>query len=321
MKTINKTSAFVICLASLCLFASGCGQAAPGSALHETHEPEQSSAYSEPVITGRFESREVRESSGVVGSPCQPGIFWTHNDSDDGPFVYAFELTGKHLGTWRVSGVSNVDWEDIAAFRDPDGNCFLFIGDTGNNYLRRSEFSIIRFSEPIVSAENSGLSKRSPGVTAAADRLQFEYPDFRQDAEAIFVHPVSADIYVITKRLTGAAGIYKLPMAFENSQRVVAEKVAELSVPAVPNGLITGADVSPNGRRVAVCDYFSAYELELPAGAENFDAIWSSDALRVDIGKRVLGEGITYTDYGNALVATSERRDSPIHKVVRTGSQ
>src|SRR2546427_1152391 len=65
-------------------------------------------------LTGTFRSRRLTESSGVVASRAHPGILWTHNDSGDGPYLYATDLHGTDRGVVKVTGARNVDWEDIA---------------------------------------------------------------------------------------------------------------------------------------------------------------------------------------------------------------
>src|SRR5690554_2695558 len=62
---------------------------------------------------GRIDHPPIRESSGLVASRRQPGVFWTHNDSGNPPAIYAIDRTGKLLGEWRI-GAINHDWEDIA---------------------------------------------------------------------------------------------------------------------------------------------------------------------------------------------------------------
>ena len=98
---------------------------------------ELSPDFEKPVIVGRIESPDVTESSGIAASLCQPKVFWTHNDSGDDAFIFAMGENGKNLGTYRVTGARNSDWEDIASYKSPDGTCYLYIGDIGNNKLER----------------------------------------------------------------------------------------------------------------------------------------------------------------------------------------
>src|SRR5438874_9337753 len=72
-------------------------------------------SYGGPVLLGTLQEKAVTESSGLVASRRTPGVFWTHNDSGDGPYLYATDRKGRALAKFTVSGATNVDWEDIAA--------------------------------------------------------------------------------------------------------------------------------------------------------------------------------------------------------------
>ena len=73
--------------------------------------------------------------------------------------------------------------------------------------------------------------------------------------------PISAVVLVVTAL---ASAVW---LDATRHDQLVDDIVAEIAVPAVPNGLITGGDISPDGRRVALCDYVMGYELTLPDGA------------------------------------------------------
>src|SRR6185503_2192860 len=75
----------------------------------------QSATYGPPVTLAKIATPAINESSGLVASRTNPGAYWTHNDSGDGPFIYAFDTRGQSLGTFRVNGATNRDWEDIAS--------------------------------------------------------------------------------------------------------------------------------------------------------------------------------------------------------------
>src|SRR6266568_6264490 len=46
------------------------------------------------VLQATFQSPRLVESSGVAVSRAYPGVLWTHNDSGDGPYLYATDLRG-----------------------------------------------------------------------------------------------------------------------------------------------------------------------------------------------------------------------------------
>src|SRR5689334_16831328 len=107
----------------------------------------------QPVQLATLEDRRIDESSGLVASRRNPGLFWTHNDSGDLPLVYAFDRAGRSRGTWRVEGAQAVDWEDIAAGPGPtQGQSYLYVGDIGDNPRQRDSIVVYRFPEPELSA-------------------------------------------------------------------------------------------------------------------------------------------------------------------------
>ena len=90
--------------------------------------------YAPPVKLATIADSAINESSGLVASRTNSGAYWTHNDSGGGPFIYALDTNGETLGTFRVNGATNRDWEDIAAGPGPQhGRSYLYIGDIGDN--------------------------------------------------------------------------------------------------------------------------------------------------------------------------------------------
>jgi len=317
-KTIPKFFVFVISFSFVCLIFSGCFSVFSSRDANTARTNENVSPnYDKPQATGKIDSGEITESSGIAASKCQPNVFWTHNDSGDNAFIFALNAEGKRLGTWKVTGAKNYDWEDIAEIKTPAGECVLYIGDIGNNSRIRDEFTIYRLREPPVSAENKSSNKKNPIATESAEAFRFTYPDIRHDAETLLVHPVTNDIYIISKRLSGAAAVYKLRSDFDPNKTNKLEKLADLSVPAIPNGFLTGGDIAPDGRRVILCDYFNAYELTLPEKAKNFDEIWQETPLIVELGPRDQGEAVGYAADGKSIFATSEKKNSPFIEVKR----
>jgi hypothetical protein len=311
-KTIAKFIGLVILLAVGSALALSCSRASSSdrSTLQST---ELSPDWTKPVIVGRIESKDVKESSGLATSPCQPNVFWTHNDSGDDAFIFAMDRTGKHLGTYEVANARNDDWEDMAAYKDADGTCYLYIGDTGNNKLERAEIPLFRVKEPTISGSGSSSDDKNPLRTEAAQTTLFKYQDTPHNAETMMVNPTTGDVYVLTKRVDGPSLVFKFKPNFGSNQAVVAQKVGEVSVPAVPNGLLTGGAISPDGKRVILCDYTSGYELATTSST--FDDIWKSKPIPVDLGERKHGEAITFSADGKSLFGTNEGKKAEIFEV------
>jgi hypothetical protein len=268
----------------------------------------------QPVQLATLEDRRIDESSGLVASRRSPGLFWTHNDSGDGPFVYAFDRAGRSRGTWRVEGAQAIDWEDMAAGPGPaQGRSYLYAGDIGDNGRERAFVVVYRFPEPDLNAEPAG--GKEARKTEPADAIRLKYPDGAHNAEALAVHPATGDLYVITKA-NASAGVYKLAAGFDPKVLNTLTKVADLRGPDFFGTLVTGADISPDGRRVALCDYAQGYELTLPAGAAGFDEVWRQTPNAVSLGARLQGESVAYRLDGAALLATSEKTPTPLFEVV-----
>lgn len=277
-----------------------------------------SSVFAAPARLAELEDALIDESSGITASRRNTDLFWTHNDSGDGPFIYAFDRRGKNRGVWRVTGAQAYDWEDIAAGPGPQkGQSYLYLGDIGDNGLRREEIIVYRVAEPLIASTDAANTKKSPHATETAEAIRLKYPDGKHDAEALLVHPATGDLYVITKGTATYAGVYKATAPLSNTNTKTLTRIAQVRTPTVFGGLITGADISPDGRHVALCDYINGYELTLPDGSKSFDEIWKQTIQTVELGPRQQGESICYRLDSNAVLATSEKLPTPLIESVR----
>lgn len=315
-RNITKFSSFVI-FVMFTSIAAGCSHASISGEGKLAANAEQNKDYEKPKVMGTISNPEITESSGLAASRCQNGVLWTHNDAGSGPFIFAFSPEGKSLGTWRVTNGENRDWEDIDIFKDESGKCFLYIGDIGDNKSGRSGYRIYRIAEPQITPDTAGTTEKQPAVSTAAEVLNYVYSDSPHNAETMMVHPSTGDIYVLTKRVDGPSLVFKIAPSFGTNETVKASKIGELAVPAVPNGLLTGGAISPDGKRAVVCDYTSGYEIVLPPDSKSFDDIWKQKPTVVDLGDRKQGEAVEYTPDGKMILATSEKKNSPITAVVR----
>ena len=303
----RKGAKFLSFSLRLCAFASIC--------LSAVAAPQQ--PYGTPTTVATLKNRSITESSGLTTSRSKPGAYWTHNDSGDGPYIYAFNGQGASLGVFRVTGAKADDWEDIAIGPGPEpGKWYLYIGDIGDNNATRSEIVVYRVAEPILDAATAKFTKANPGTTESAEAIRLRYPDGKFDSETLLVHPVTGNIYVLTKVVLVSPVVYEV--ATPSAGKVITMKrIGEIRVPSLFGGVLTGGSISPDGRRIAFCDYFQGYELVLPAKSSSFDDIWKQRMTGFDLGKRNQGEAITYRHDGKAFIATSEGANAPIIQVVR----
>lgn len=310
IRNIAKKILFVTVICAISAIFTNCGLVSSNNS-NSTDKSEENSPteYSKPKVVGTIKSPEITESSGLVNSRCNPSVFWTHNDSGGSEFIYAINEKGEKLGTWKVTGAKNNDWEDIATIKDKSGKCFLYLGDIGNNSGSKSQFTIYKVAEPKVTETDKKSSKKKPSKTETAEAIKFSYPSENPDAETLLIHPVTGEIYVLTKKMLGASQVFKIGAKVEN--------IGSVSVPAIPNGFLTGGEISPDGRRIVLCDYFGAYEILLPKNAKNFDDIWKESVTKIDLGEREQGEAVCYSTDGKKIYATSEKKNSPVIRVER----
>ena len=279
-------------------------------------------AFGPPTRIATIKNGSVTESSGLVASRTLPGAYWTHNDSGDGPFIYGFNTRGESLAVFRVAGANARDWEDIAAGPGPQRNrSYLYIGDIGDNSAKRSEIVVYRIPEPDLKTAPRNSSKSRPLATENAEAIRLTYPDGKHDAEALLVHPSTGNLYIVTKVVFANPVVYEATAPFTTHKSVMLKRLGEIRVPSIFGGAITGGSVSPDGRRVALCDYFQGYEMVLPASSGNFNDIWKQTMTGFDLGKRKQGESIAYRLDGNALLATSEGKDADLLQVERRRSR
>jgi hypothetical protein len=320
-----KTKAFTLLLvASLLVVLTGCQKQDAkagrrnrdgGGEQKPTTQPNED--YGLPTKVGVLENRAIDESSGIVASRTTPGMYWTHNDSGDGPFIYAFDDRGHNRGVWRVTGALANDWEDMAAGPGPTaGTSYLYIGDIGDNSGNRFPIMVYRIPEPTIAVEE-GATRKNAQATEAAEVLRFRYPDGRHNAETMMVHPVTGKIYIITKIEFGNPRVYEGDLTAGSAGIITLARVGELRVPSVFGGMITGGSISPDGKRVALCDYLQGYELVLPDANSAFNLIWKEPLRPITLGPREQGEAIGYRLDGKALMATSEGRPAALIQVER----
>jgi hypothetical protein len=168
------------------------------------------------------------------------------NDSGNDTVVYAVDSTGRDLGTFRLPGAVNRDWEAIALGPCPAGSCLL-IGDIGDNLEQRQSVTLYRLPEPTVAADDPAGVRR----TAAVDSIRVRYPDGPHDVEGLYVD-AKGDAYLVSKGRSRGIRLFRVGADAWSGAETVAAFVQ--SVPIVPDVAIgqwvTDAALSPDGMRV-----------------------------------------------------------------------
>lgn len=253
---------------------------------------ETSSLSGQSSLLCELENTRVTESSGVAASYRARGIYWTHNDSGDGPNLYAFDEKGKDLGTYTLQNAKAIDWEDMASAKIK-GVSYLYIADVGDNARVRKEVIVYKVREP----------ETKPGIHTITEfeTYTLKYPDGAHDCEALLVSP-KEELIFITKERTGQPGVYTASLK-ESKYFYTLVKLGELNMDnQMPvNRSITGADMSPDGQLVVVRSYFVAYLYD------NSNGRWFEKVprlLRIPLERQ--GEGICFDTFKKRLLTSSE---------------
>ncbi len=110
--------------------------------------------WSRPIQSGFFKNGEIVESSGIVASRANPGIYWTHNDSDNDLILFGIDETGKDVARFLLDARME-DWEDIACAKI-DGKNYLIVADVGDNGAKRKYCKLHIFIEPVIAPPGGG---------------------------------------------------------------------------------------------------------------------------------------------------------------------
>jgi len=254
----------------------------------------------EVVSTAPLSARRLTESSGAATSALQPGVVWTHNDSGDGPFLYATDSLGRDLGRVRVEVRRAVDWEDLAP--GPclvvPGRCF-YVGDIGDNGRRRRHIVVYRLREP----QPPGGRSDTLRLVVPTDSLVLRYPDGAHDAEALVVTR-EGTLLLITKDPFGPAVVYRAGAERGVSPRtLVRVGPLDLQTSLVTGRLVTGAALSPCDSILVVRTYVSLHFFRLNPGSVPV-RLGSRSGITIPVVEPQ-GEGVAFDGVG-ALVLTSE---------------
>ncbi|MEV0207059.1 WD40 repeat domain-containing protein [Streptomyces sp. NPDC050788] len=229
----------------------------------------------------------ITESSGLAASHLHPGIYWTHNDSDDGPYLYAVDsATGKTVARITLSGIGSP--RDVEAISIGPGNQ-IYVGDIGDNLGGKWPYVwIYQLPEP----------KKLVDQTVRATQYVVKYTDGARNAESLVVDPKTGRAYIIDKNEDGGH-LYEGPAKLSSSGTNYFKPIAPVDLWA------TDAALSPDGRQLAVRGYFGGIYYDFDGGKIKRKG-------RLNVPLQGQGESVTYSADGTRLMYGSEGDDSPV---------
>lgn len=252
----------------------------------------QDSLYSGSISQGILENRRIDEASGLAASRIHGKVLYTHNDSGGDPIVYRIDTTGKMLGNITLDGVVNRDWEDIAVGPGTEtGKNYVYVGEIGDNNGKHPFVDIFRFEEP-VSLEDTVVH---PEI------IRLKYPDGPKDAEALMVDPQDGDVYLLSKRDSSNV-LYRASSQQINQKEAVLEKVMEL-----PITMSVAGDISADGRKILIKNYWVVYYWERAEG-ESIADVLSRDPIILPYTPEPQGEAVAFDKDGKSYFTLSEKK-------------
>ncbi|GAA0879563.1 hypothetical protein GCM10009119_25310 [Algoriphagus jejuensis] len=234
----------------------------------------------------------LEEMSGLAFSKNHPDKFYTHTDSGGEAAVYVLDSLGSELGKITLEGVENRDWEDIAVGLGPGGKSYVYVAEIGDNLGIHQSVQLFRFPEP-----ESCTKEQS----TKPEILTFTYPEGPRDAESFFVDPISGDLYIVSKRDKNNT-LFRLRSDDFGKADVVAKELVKL-----PFTSATAADISQDGSKILIKNYFTVYYWERDKGQSVAEAL-SEDPKELPYVPEPQGEAIGFRPDGKAYFTISEKR-------------
>ncbi len=262
--------------------------------------------YGQAAVAGTINSPGAAELSGLAPSHTVPGLVWAHNDSGDGPRLFAISSTGIARGVGTLVGASATDWEDIAwgpCGGSGSASC-LFVADIGDNTLVRASVRIYEVDEP---------SQINGPVNLTYRTFEIAYPDGPHNAEALFVDPRDGASYIITKQAGNPSTVFRMP----RTTGTVTSAVSAGTL-AIPSGtlLITAADLHADscGVRLLVRTYDALFELR-GAATTTIAQLLTATPVPVPHASEMQGEAVTYLPDGRSYLTVGEGTNPALSRV------
>jgi hypothetical protein len=273
-----------------------------------------------PVTASTITEATINEASGLAPSHRAPGILWINNDSGGEPVLYAVRTDGTYLGSVRIKGAVNYDWEDVTSCVI-DGQPYLVAADVGDNYAKRDECVLYVIAEP----DPAELDPKLEIMAEPVRVIRYVYPDGPRDCENVAVDATESVIYLASKR-TLPPVIYTLPFAPEDSsRRMTAKKVGPANGIPEPTGPLAkidapwgkvrhwpcSLDITPDGRRAVLLSYGEPYLYERHDGESWADA-FAREGVQLATHGLIQAEGACFSPDGKILYVVTEGTPAPL---------
>lgn len=186
-------------------------------------------------------SEKLQEISGLI---IYDNLFWGFNDSGGKDRLYGFDKTGTIQKEIEIKDAKNRDWEAIA--QDEDN---IYIGDFGNNGGSREGLCIYKINKSdIEDKEEQNVDAKKIGFNYV-NQTRFAYLNNTTPYDCEALVEFNGNLFIFSKNWQDfTTTVYKIPT--EEGDYAI-NPLDSFNV----NGLITGADISPDKKYLALVGY------------------------------------------------------------------
>ncbi len=202
-------------------------------------EKEPRSLKAEPFIPEL--SEKLQEISGLI---IYDNLFWGFNDSGGKDELYAFDKAGKIQREIEVKDAKNKDWEAIT-----QDDKTIYIGDFGNNGGGREGLCIYKIKKSDINDKEEQNVEAKKIDFNYANQTRFVYLNNTTPYDCEALVEFNGNLYIFSKNWQEhTSTVYKIPT--EKGDYEI-HPLDSFNV----NGLITGADISPDKKYLALVGY------------------------------------------------------------------
>lgn len=251
-------------------------------------------SFGPPIISGFVSDARLAEKSGLAPSWRNPGVLWINNDSGNTNQIFAINTKGNLLAIFTLNGAVNNDWEDIAVGPGPaEGKGYVYVAEHNGTLYRKLEPYVNQTVPSTVPVKEVNKVVRL--------RFQFKRKDGSIDhpnCEAVMIDPITSDLFFIPR---GPEGSIRRPVYWAPNIRNLDDSIVHTLTEIVtitnldPTSTVTSADISKDGKYIAILQHQRVSIWMRPIGQTSRDAFLMRDNPDIIISSPVsLGEAMGF---------------------------